>query len=79
MLIKVDLRDRRSKKRTMNKEKIDRDQLSIQQLVEMFPDDATAEAWFIETRCLEGIRCPHCERDRILEKSHQSVRDGKGR
>jgi len=25
-----------------------------------FPDDATAEAWFIERRWPEGVTCPHC-------------------
>ena len=25
-----------------------------------FPDDATAEAWFVERRWPEGVHCPHC-------------------
>ena len=27
---------------------------------ENFPDDATAEAWFVEARWPEGVTCPHC-------------------
>ena len=26
----------------------------------MFPDDATAEAWFVKTRWANGIACPRC-------------------
>ncbi len=34
--------------------------LSIVDLFKMFPDDATAEAWFVERRWPNGIGCPHC-------------------
>ena len=30
------------------------------ELFRRFPDDATAEAWFIERRWPDGIACPHC-------------------
>lgn len=32
--------------------------ITLVQLCEMFPDDAAAEAWFIEQRWPDGIRCP---------------------
>ena len=31
----------------------------------MFPDNDTAEQWFIETRWPDGVRCAHCESDNI--------------
>ena len=30
------------------------------ELPTMFPDNATAEAWFVEARWPEGVTCPHC-------------------
>ena len=35
--------------------------VSLIQLYDMFPDDATAEAWFVETRWPDGLRCAHCD------------------
>ncbi len=37
-----------------------RDGISMVELFRMFPDDATAEAWFVERRWKNGIHCPHC-------------------
>ena len=34
--------------------------ISLVELMRKFPDDATAEAWFIERRWATGISCPHC-------------------
>ena len=34
--------------------------LSIVELLRLFPDDATAEAWFVEQRWPTGIYCPAC-------------------
>ncbi len=34
--------------------------LSLIDLFELFPDDASAEKWFIEQRWPHGIACPHC-------------------
>ena len=34
--------------------------ISMVELFRRFPDDATAEAWFIERRWPPGIACPHC-------------------
>ena len=39
--------------------------LTLIQLLDMFPDDATAERWWIEQRWPNGIRCPHCDGERI--------------
>ena len=34
--------------------------LSLIEVMRMFPDDATAEQWFIEQRWPDGVHCPHC-------------------
>ena len=34
--------------------------LSLKALFKMFPDDDTAEAWFIKSRWPNGIACPRC-------------------
>ena len=34
--------------------------ISMVELFRRFPDDATAEAWFIKRRWPNGIACPHC-------------------
>ena len=39
--------------------------LSLAQLFERFPDDATAEQWFMETRWPDGPVCVHCGSDNI--------------
>ena len=40
--------------------KHERQGLSLLQVTSMFPDDATAEAWFVKTRWANGIACPRC-------------------
>ena len=42
--------------------------LTLSELFEMFPDDATAEAWIVERRWPTGVLCAHC--------GHNSVQDG---
>ena len=37
-----------------------REGISLIQLFEMFPGDATAEAWFVAQRWPNGIACPQC-------------------
>ena len=34
--------------------------LSLPELVRMFPDDTTAEAWLVDTRWPDGVQCPNC-------------------
>ena len=38
-----------------------RTDLPLINLGRMFPDDATAEAWFVKARWPDGVRCAHCE------------------
>ena len=39
--------------------------LSLVDITRIFPDNETAEQWFIETRWPDGPRCPHCDSDRV--------------
>ena len=40
--------------------------ISLIELMRRFPDDATAEAWFAETRWPNGPACPHCGSVHVL-------------
>ena len=40
--------------------KADRRGISLMELMGRFPDDDTAERWFVETRWPDGPHCPHC-------------------
>ena len=39
-------------------------------LFQMFPDDAAAEKWFVQTRWPDGIRCPHCDGSNASESGN---------
>ena len=39
--------------------------LSTKDFYRMFPDDASAEQWFIEYRWFDGITCPRCGSDNV--------------
>ncbi len=39
--------------------------LTIVEITRMFPDNETAERWFIETRWPDGPRCPYCQSDKV--------------
>ena len=48
--------------------------ISLIELFEMFPDDATAEAWFVKSRWPEGVRCAHCDGDNVsLDSKHPTM------
>ena len=40
--------------------KANRKGISLVEITRMFPDDATAEAWFVAYRWPHGAACPHC-------------------
>ena len=44
----------------MSPGKAQRKGITFMELLKIFPDDATAEAWFVEARWPEGVTCPHC-------------------
>ena len=39
--------------------------ISLIELFKMFPDDATAEAFFVDERWPDGLECPYCESDNV--------------
>ena len=43
--------------------------ISLIQLFKLFPDDATAEQWFIKARWPNGIACPRCGSVRVNTKT----------
>ena len=43
--------------------------LTLTQLYKQFPDDAAAEAWFVEQRWPDGIACPRCGDMDIQERT----------
>ena len=45
-----------------------REGITLIQLTRMFPDDATAERWFIEQRWPDGVHCPACGSTNIQER-----------
>ena len=46
-----------------------RNGITLVELFKMFPDDATAERWFIESRWPSGITCPACGSTNVKERS----------
>lgn len=53
-----------------------REGVSLLKIMKMFPDDATAEKWFIETRWPNGANCPKCGSVNVVERK---TKDGKPR
>ena len=43
--------------------------LSLPELLRLFPDDPTAEAWFADTRWPDGPQCPYCGSWRVQSKA----------
>ena len=47
---------------------------TLVELFKMFPDDETAEQWFIQVRWPDGITCPSCDSENVFTKArHQSM------
>ena len=45
-----------------------REGLSLVELIQMFPNDAAAERWFVENRWPDGVYCPACGSVNIQER-----------
>lgn len=39
--------------------------ISLVELLQLFPDDKTAEEWFVQSRWRDGIRCAYCDSDNV--------------
>lgn len=49
--------------------------LTLSEMFNLFPDDATAEQWFIERRWPDGVRCPLCGSDNVQDgAAHKTMR-----
>ena len=44
--------------------------ISLMEAVQKFSDEALAEAWFVERRWPDGIRCPYCDGDAVTPRSN---------
>ena len=47
--------------------------LSLPELLQKFPDDATAEQWFVSVRWPETITCPRCGSDNVQTETKHST------
>ena len=47
--------------------------MTLMDLFDMFPDDAAAERWVIETRWPDGMRCPRCEGENVAARRHPTM------
>ena len=47
--------------------------MTLMDLFDKFPDNDTAEKWFIETRWPGGLRCPRCEGERVAPTKHPTM------
>lgn len=50
-----------------------REGVSLVELFEKFPDDATAEKWFVETRWHDGVHCAYCKSKSVINASHPTM------
>jgi transposase-like protein len=48
-----------------------REGVSLLKIMKMFPDDATAEKWFIETRWPDGVACVKCGSMNVAERKRK--------
>ena len=44
--------------------------ISLIELYEMFPNDETAEQWFVSERWHDGLRCAYCNGERVGAKGN---------
>ena len=42
-----------------------RNGITLMELFQLFPDDETAEKWFVATRWEHGIRCAYCDSENV--------------
>ena len=50
-----------------------RNGITLIELLQMFPDDATAEKWFEDARWSGSVRCAHCDSERVKRASHKTM------
>ena len=47
--------------------------ITLAELFQMFPDDKTAEQWFVKSRWANEIRCAYCESDNVNTKAKHAT------
>ena len=47
--------------------------MTLEELFDMFPDDETAEQWFVSVRWPDGLRCPRCEGGNVAKRTHPTM------
>ena len=47
--------------------------LTLMEVMAMFPDDATAERWFVNARWPQGVRCPTCNGSDVAQSAHKTM------
>ncbi len=47
--------------------------LTTKQIFQLFPDNPTAEAWFVQQRWPQGVRCPSCNSTNIQTGAHHKT------
>ncbi|MYA93319.1 MAG: IS1595 family transposase [Chloroflexi bacterium] len=47
--------------------------ITLMELFKQFPDDATAEQWFIQQRWGDGLRCAHCNGENVHNSTHPQM------
>ena len=51
-----------------------RNGITLVALFQMFPDDATAQQWFVQCRWPDGIRCAYCDSKNIKDNAtHETM------
>ena len=43
--------------------------MTLPELFSMFPDNKTAESWFVQCRWPNGVRCPFCDSEHVSQES----------
>ncbi len=47
--------------------------IPLAKLFQMFPDDQTAEAWFVSVRWPDGIHCPFCDSGKVKDNASHAT------
>lgn len=52
----------------------DREEMTLVEFFDRFPNDETAETWFIEQRWPDGVRCTRCDSANVAERKNRKPR-----
>ena len=46
-----------------------REKILLVEVMRQFPNDDSAEQWFIQNRWSDGVQCPHCDSERVSQRT----------